>query len=77
MFAFAAGDALVSRLVGERFSQIVSSFLPHVSYFFMRHLIRTGGVGHPKIILWSVFGMSVMLTAMGCQVTASVWGMDA
>lgn len=77
LFAFAGLNAVV---VYQGFTTSIlftNGFLSYLPYFMLGHLVRVS-VGHgARRRWWSLFGLAVVLTALGCYVVASRQGLFA
>jgi surface polysaccharide O-acyltransferase-like enzyme len=55
----------------------INWFLIYIPYFLLGYFIRVGDNNYSKSILWTVFSLSVFLTALGCYYVARNNGLDA
>jgi len=70
-------NAMGNKIYSQESKLFTNWFLSYIPFFFLGYLIRTDECNHSKFILWIVFVVSFILTAVGCYVVASRKSLDA
>jgi surface polysaccharide O-acyltransferase-like enzyme len=76
-FLIAVINAISVKLFPSESKLFINWFLSYIPFFFLGYLIRTDERNYSKPILWGVFLLSSLLTAVGCYFVARSKGLDA
>ncbi|NWH08442.1 MAG: acyltransferase family protein [Alphaproteobacteria bacterium] len=74
--AIAALNSLYDSVTGEEAKLFVNKFLLYTPYFFLGHLIRTDMRRPAAPILWAVFALLAIATALGCYAFLQAFGKE-
>jgi surface polysaccharide O-acyltransferase-like enzyme len=65
-FTIAVLHAVYAHLYTDGSKLFITRFLSFIPFYLLGHLIRTDERDASKVLLWSVFFLSAILTALGC-----------